>query len=498
MVYFLNINIGRQITGIEHAAIRRLKLFKSNNTDTKIVTAQFNYDLHENIRRYGLHSRDILNMYDFFQDAVDYEETAPETIESLCRKTHCHYTQINENDYKVYDQNEKYMMYAHCVENSNKLNYVNYFDTGVKKVRRDFYDVRGFKSQERYLGDDQKNIHEIYYKPDGAVAIHKYYGQYSQEKSDVTLIELNYNDEIRLFRSEEDMVTFFLDCIARTADDSTNILISDKARIYVNAMVKMTEKTVKIAVIHNKHKFEEKDGPRINSNYRPIVENIKSLSAVVILTEEQKRDFELDFGAETPIFVIPSGFSQQKKPRMADKIQKNKVINVARFDEQKRLDHLILAFDKIKDNFPDAELHLYGFGSAVETKLRMIVNDNGLNEKVFFRGYLNDLDPEYSTADLFVLSSLYEGLPLVLLEAISYGIPIVSYDIKYGPSDLIKDGISGYLVKSGDIDALAAKMSSLLSNESQKKEFGIQAREIATHFSEAAVWEKWRLLIERG
>jgi poly(glycerol-phosphate) alpha-glucosyltransferase len=310
------------------------------------------------------------------------------------------------------------------------------------------------------------------------------------------LIELHYNDEVRCFLSEEDLVAFFLDSLAQARDGADTVLISDKSRIYMNALVKMREKAVKIAIIHNKHKFETKDGYRVNSNYRPIVENLKSLSAIVVPTEKQREDFMADFGAETPIFAIPSGFSQRKEPRPPERIQKNKIINVARYSKVKRLDHLISAFDKIKDRFPDAELHLYGFGNVIEAKLRESVAQLNLSDRVFFRGYLQDLEPEYNSADLFVLSSLYEGFPLVLLEAISCGLPVVAYDIKYGPGDAIEDGVSGYLAESGDIDDLAAKMASILSDDAKKTSFGIRAREIAARFSEAAVWEKWRELLQ--
>ena len=116
--------------------------------------------------------------------------------------------------------------------------------------------------------------------------------------------------------------------------------------------------------------------------------------------------------------MIPSGCSQQRDPRQVDKIQKNKIINAASYRVRKRLDHLILAFDKIKDDFSDAELHLYGSG-PLEMQLQELVDKKGLHNRVFFRGYLTDLEPEYNSADLFVFPSRSEGLGLVLLEAIS-------------------------------------------------------------------------------
>jgi poly(glycerol-phosphate) alpha-glucosyltransferase len=387
-------------------------------------------------------------------------------------------------------------MYAHYGQQYKKLNYVNFFDANRKKVRRDLYDVRGFKTLERYLGDDQKVVHDVFYRPDGSVAIHKYYGQYSQEKSNVTLIELFYDNESRVFYSEDELIAFFLDCVARAPDGSHNIFISDRARIYTEAFTMMTEKAAKITIFHSRHKFENEDGSyRINSNYQVTVTRLEHMSALVFSTEEQKNDFREDFGDDTPVFAIPSGFMQIKAPRPAREVQRNKIINVARLSEEKRLDHLILAYDKIKDKFPDSELHFYGAGDVVEQKLRKLTEELGLKDRVHFRGYLNDLEPEYHSADLFVFTSSYEGFGIALLEAVAYGIPVVSYDIKYGPRDLIEDGVSGYLAVSGDIDGLAAKMELVLSDEAKKRAFGAKARVIAAQFNDEAVWSKWRQLL---
>jgi poly(glycerol-phosphate) alpha-glucosyltransferase len=498
-IYFLNQNIGKYPTGIEHAAVRRMKLFKANNLEAKIVTAQYNCDLHGNIRNYGLQSENLLNLYDFFQDAVAYEEDDPETVETLCAEKRCRYTRVNETDYKLYDQDDKYLMYVRCAEKSGKLDYVNYFDANHKKIRRDFYDIRGFRSRTRFLADGEAFTHEIYYRPDGSTAMHKYYGQYNKEKSGVTLIELHCDAGIRYFYSEEEWIAFFLDCLVRASGDAKTVLICDRSRIYANALISMREKAAKVVVIHSRHKYDTNDGGyRINSNYRYIVEQLDALSALVLSTETQRQDFAEDFDAETPFFAIPVGYLQSIKDRPEDKIQKNKIINVARYSETKRLDHLIRAFDKIKDRFPDAELHLYGSGETIKAKLKDLCEQLNLSDRVFFRGYLYDLEPEYDSADLFVLSSSYEGFALVLLEAISHGLPIVAYDIKYGPKDMIADGVSGYLAESGNIDDLADKMAAVLSSESKKRAFGTQAARIAANFSETAVWEKWLTLLQTG
>lgn len=102
----------------------------------------------------------------------------------------------------------------------------------------------------------------------------------------------------------------------------------------------------------------------------------------------------------------------------------------------------------------------------------------------------------YDDAQLLILPSRAEGLPLSLVEAQSHGLPIISNDIKYGPADVVIDGQDGILTTNGDIDGLAKAIISLLTDQKKLAKFSENAYEDSKRYSEAAVMDKWNVLIK--
>nr|WP_321459185.1 glycosyltransferase [uncultured Vibrio sp.] len=145
---------------------------------------------------------------------------------------------------------------------------------------------------------------------------------------------------------------------------------------------------------------------------------------------------------------------------------------VGRLEEQKAFHYAIEAFSKVAPKYPELRLKIVGQGS-LEIDLKKCAAKFNVSERVDFEGFQEKMIPYYANAKATLLTSLFEGFPNVLVESITLGTPVVSFDCPSGPSEIIEDGVNGYLVGYQDVDALADKVSlvcegSIIRSETQK------------------------------
>lgn len=176
-------------------------------------------------------------------------------------------------------------------------------------------------------------------------------------------------------------------------------------------------------------------------------------------------------------------------------LNKKWVIAMGRLHYQKNFELLLSAFHKIVDKHPDWQLLIFGEGE-MRPKLEEILEKLGLNNQVLLPGITNNPTGIFKSSELFVLSSRFEGLPLVLLEALACGLPVISTDCPSGPREIIQDGIDGILVPSEDVSALTNAMDYLMSNELERKRLAKNAPAASSHFSLDTIKEKWELVCQ--
>lgn len=196
------------------------------------------------------------------------------------------------------------------------------------------------------------------------------------------------------------------------------------------------------------------------------------------------------------ICVIPNGI---RMPELASDIKReNIVIAVGRYMEQKGLDRLIDAWKIVNDSLGADhgwQLHLVGDGELREA-LQHQVERLGLNDSVVLCGVAHDMPRVYQSAAILALSSLYEGLPMVLIEAQAYGVPVVSFACQCGPKDVVVDGQTGLLVPEGDINALAEAMLKLIRNPEERERMGRDAARLASRFEFESIMQRWDKLFK--
>ena len=170
-------------------------------------------------------------------------------------------------------------------------------------------------------------------------------------------------------------------------------------------------------------------------------------------------------------------------------VEKKRVIAVGRLDYQKGQDLLLQAWKRVEDTHPDWRLDIFGDGQEKAALNSQISN---LNLKtVTIHPSTTDIYTEYMKSDFLVCSSRWESFGLILIEAMSCGIPAVSFDCNNGPRSIIADGKDGLLVKNGDTDDLADKINYLIEHPDQRQQMGLAAYHNVARFSEGEVFKHY-------
>lgn len=171
-----------------------------------------------------------------------------------------------------------------------------------------------------------------------------------------------------------------------------------------------------------------------------------------------------------------------------------RIICVGRLQEPKRFDIVIEAFSMIADKYPEWYVDIYGDGDYRNT-LEKIILQKGLELRIFLRMSTKDLYAEYVSSQFFVHSSEFEGFGLVLIEAMACGLPVVSTNCPFGPSEIVENGINGFLTELDAYD-MASKMEWMISHEKERNEMGKNAHLTAARYKEHVVMKEWEKAYE--
>lgn len=171
------------------------------------------------------------------------------------------------------------------------------------------------------------------------------------------------------------------------------------------------------------------------------------------------------------------------------KRRKGRIICVGRLHEQKRYDRLISAFSLISDRHPSWYIDIYGYGSLRDS-LEHQIDVLGLKGRIVIHEPTKDIYQEYLKSELFVLSSDYEGLPLVLLEAMACGTPSIATDCPFGPAEVINNYETGVLCKMDEKD-LANKIDWMITHEKERHEIGTKGHKAAARYKKEIIMKEW-------
>ena len=219
---------------------------------------------------------------------------------------------------------------------------------------------------------------------------------------------------------------------------------------------------------------------------------IRDVDAVVALTDGDASDWRK---INSNVFVIPNVVYLNEDASFAT-CQSKSVIFVGRLSKQKNVSSLLNIWEKAYLSYPDWELHIYGEKGDVEDCIynRLIMaKDIGV---VIHKPVRNQMLEEYKKHSILVLTSSFEPFGLVLPEAMSCGVPVVSFDSPYGPASIISDAKDGFLISNNNEDLFVKRLCQLMSDVSLRREMGKRAIVSSRRYAEDSIMPLWKKLFE--
>ena len=211
---------------------------------------------------------------------------------------------------------------------------------------------------------------------------------------------------------------------------------------------------------------------------------VKKYDKFIVLTEEDKNDW----GNTRNIVVIPNSISSDNNAQA--KLQNKNVLSVGRASYQKGFDLLLKAWAQSAVKHKDWKLTIVGGGN--KDYMVNLIKKLKIEDCVILKQPTTEIGKEYLDASVYIMSSRYEGLPMVLIEALSYGLPVVSFACPCGPKDIIEGGNDcGILVENYNIKELSLAINEVIENKEKRIKMGAEAVKRAQFYSEENIMKRW-------
>lgn len=481
--------------GLTLSMFKRAEMFNVLDIETTIVTFDFYQKdpdrLINRLRKTSLSQKtNHVNLFEYF---------AKKTIDSLPKRNKIEKVNLHLEKAK---QSQTY----HRVVDGTVTFYYNKY-TGELKYKETECEFDRTQVNEFFNGSIIKTVNIS----DGQIRmIEKMINKYRQvtlfNKNNVPYAQINYHEKFidsiiifginMKFKNLPEISSYFLNELI--SDNEENMVLVEGPGSF-NKLIAMKHKNIsRTAYIHSNH-FDKPytNGSAYKKGNHFILKNAHTLDYLFTLTDSQRIDILEDFPKlkeKNNIRTIPNFLSLPNKiggSREYREVSSNHFGIVSRLVVNKGIQDIIKALVIVKEQIPEVNFDIYGEGPYKDQLLKL-VKEKKLERNVHFKGYTTNVAEAYQNMLFSVSTSQHEGFGLSILESLNQGTPVISYDIKYGPSDMIVDGENGYLVEYGNVCSLAEKIIELCTNtEKLKKMTQISEEKKYSNFSDEILLKKW-------
>lgn len=489
--------------GVTKTVLKRANTLADKYKDVTIITTSFQANFNSIVTY--LYNKNILNkkvkVINFYDDLKNSSEGMRKT-RRIRKKEHSikvkGYIEFKipkhpDKSYRYY-KNGQYKMYKRFDDNNNLI-FTDYRNDGLQLLKREEFCDLGYLTRTKYYNINyDKPAFEQYFNSKGKCFLSVHVNPVKQTKGFTVHFTKNPNSYNNLTHLIKKWLKEKLKAI------SYPIVMCEQRRL--DELIKNIKlpNIKKVAIAHSTHlKHPYTQIEKVGNFHKQLFKEHNKFDKIVLLTNAQKLDVKKIYTDINNLEIIPHAYETNSQndefTYNLEDLSQNIVVMVARYAQAKRIDEAIKSFKIVVDKISDAKLYIFG-GGPLEKSLIKLIKELKLKNNVFLMGYVDNVSEQYQQAKCSILTSEREGFGMAITESMANGTPVVSYDTKYGPSDIIENGVNGFIVKQGDQEELAERIIEILKNDDLRNRLSSNALNITEKYSEEKYQKNWYSLID--
>lgn len=480
MIFFVNGTIGMGNSGVEHAEFYRAKVLKQANLPYKYLFYRLNRDLQAPMRRWGLANDQVINMWEYFALGEDY-------LFHGVQKTYKHSTKLVIDSTNTHRKRDTYTesglhVVDHMIKHPDKHKKTNLLLVGSNHV--EIFNMNTGQRMAKFLFYDDQHRKVIIRN------IHLYHQSGGQH--------LFFSNGMQLIR-------YFFDRLNH-AYDQKNIYMIDRGTDPEVALFSRHSDKLKIVDVIHADQLNNRQDPRypLFNNYNEyLLTHLDQVDKIVVSTERQRQDMLVDFPDRADqIVTIPVG-GVRDHPQIDLQHQPGdpiKFVTASRLAIEKHVDFIVKALVKLHDeDGVNLTLDIFGAGEE-EKRIKQAIEDGHAKAYITLRGQSATLEQEYPKYDAYVSGSYSEGFGLTYIEAMNAGLPIVTFNARFGAQELVHDGENGFLAdfnrKDADysVEQLHLALKKLMAAD--YSQLRANTAKMIKRYQDHVIAEDWRKLVD--